>query len=127
MIDKYLDDVKPKEFKWGECDCVLFVSEWAKIKSGIDPSHGVKGKYKTEKQAYKLLKDTCGDFSTGLDKFFKRVDPAYRQKGDIALCLVDKKEVLGIAGSGGFIFFKAAPYGVKASKTAEIKSVWRVE
>jgi len=47
-------------FKWGNCDCCLAVCDAVMAMTGVDPAEWFRGRYQTEKGAYKML----GEFLT---------------------------------------------------------------
>lgn len=126
-LDKYITRMKTRLFKWGKLDCVLFASDWAEIRCGKCPASEDRGQYTDEKGAMSRVKEVYGTLSGIFDKDFERVDIAYRQKGDIALCHLDGKDTIGICGGRGFIFFKSMGKGVIAKRDTKILTVWRVE
>lgn len=130
VIDKPLDDyirsVSKKDFEWGKLDCVMFACDWIFLKTGKNPAEKSRGKYHDEESAYQHLRDTYGSIEEEMDTLYESVDPAFRQKGDIALCEYENINVLGVVGGSGFVFFKSLKTGVAATKTAKIKKVWRV-
>lgn len=125
-LEKYLQSMTKRLFRWGKVDCVLFGCKWAGIATGVDPAEGSYGAYKTREEAFEHLKEVYGSIEEGLDKHFNRVPVARRQRGDLALCMVEEQETLGIVGANGFTFFKAAKKGIIATKNCTIKEVWRV-
>ena len=129
--DKLLDDyitLKTKTpFAWGTCDCVLFMADWCEVLTGINPAEGSHGKYDSELSAYKHLKKLCnGDPTIIGDKYFKRIDENYVQKGDVALCDLNGKDTFGICGTRGMVLFKT-PDGIMATKLVDKKVCWRIE
>ena len=126
-LDAYINKTRTRLFRWGKLDCILFGCKWAGIATGIDPAKDSYGKYSTERGAYAHLRAVYGDVYQGLDRHFKRVEPAFRQRGDLALCKIDDSETLGIVCGNNFIFFKAIGKGVVARKSPPILAVWRVE
>jgi len=126
-LDKYIVRMRTRLFKWGKLDCVLFASDWAEIKCGKCPASTDRGQYTDEKGGMSRLKKKYGTLKGIFDKDFERVDTAYRQKGDIALCYVDGKATIGICAGRGFVFFKSMDKGVTAKRDPKILTVWRVE
>lgn len=126
-LSDYLERAKVKSFEWGVCDCAIFVCDWIEERIGINPASICKGAYTTEAEATAFMLDHFGSLSSGLDAEFTRVEKAFRQKGDVALCKIEGRETLGIVGGCGFVFFKSLGKGIVAKREPEILTVWRVE
>ena len=126
-LAQYLEDAKTKSFEWGVLDCVLFSCLWVEVMTGENPAEDCVGAYSSEAEAQAFMVDRFGTIEAGLDAALSRVDIAFRQKGDLALCLIDGKETLGIVGGCGFVFFKSLGKGINAKKNPEILAVWRVQ
>lgn len=45
MLKSYLLKCANEPFRWGERDCALFVADWVRIVTGIDPASHLRGKY----------------------------------------------------------------------------------
>jgi hypothetical protein len=74
-----------RPFSWGEFDCCLFAADCAVAVCGTDPAEQYRGKYKTETGAKRLLKKNHGSLEAAWDVCFARIQPAFIQRGDIAL------------------------------------------
>jgi len=81
--------------KWGLSDCSLFASDAINSMNGSDPAHWFRGKYKTKKQAFKLLKQFGGG---GLpettekimkDMRYPEIQPDKVNSGDLVLIDVE--------------------------------------
>jgi len=81
--------------KWGLSDCSLFASDAINAMNGSDPAHWFRGKYKTKKQAFKLLKQFGGG---GLpettekimkDMRYPEIRPDEANSGDLVLINVE--------------------------------------
>ena len=81
--------------KWGFTDCSLFASDAINAMNGSDPAHWFRGKYKTKKQAFKLLKQFGG---VGLpettekimkDMRYPEIRPDEANSGDLVLINVE--------------------------------------
>lgn len=125
-LEKFLQNTKEQNFEWGQLDCVLFACKWIENITDINPARKSIGAYKDEKTAYAHLKKEYGSIQEGLDKHLKQVAPSHRQKGDVALCMIDGRETLGVCGARGFVMFKTLNKGVYGRRDPEILNVWRV-
>lgn len=126
-LNQYIETKRHEKFEWGKCDCVLFTGDWCEFLTGKNPAEGAHGKYHDEICAYRFLKENYNKQpEDAVDNLFKRVDKLHAKKGDIALCELNGKELFGIIGARGIIFFKTGD-GVLMSKLADVKIAWRVE
>jgi hypothetical protein len=112
-----------KPFAWGEHDCTLFAADCVLAMTGHDHMAKFRRKYKTAKQAAKLIgKD-------GLEAAATRAlgDPVsvlLAHRGDVVLAEVDGRASLGIC-SGEQSFF-VGPADLVAIKTVDCKLAWRI-
>ncbi|ATG77658.1 DUF6950 family protein [Pseudoalteromonas sp. 1_2015MBL_MicDiv] len=94
----FINQRKCSPFKWGENDCCLFVADWVLFSTGNDVASDFRGKYQSEKGAFKQL------FKQGLNNvesvFKDRLNPAialsYARRGDIAVVEFKGEYVGGI-------------------------------
>lgn len=131
IIDKALHDYIEKstkeKFEWGKNDCALFTATWCEIKSGKNPAQGSYGVYDDADGAYKHLKEKYGTLRKAYDAHFERINPNFRQKGDVVLCKIDGSQTMGLCGGRGFVFFKLLHTGFCAKSNPDILCAWRVE
>jgi hypothetical protein len=126
-LAEYIELVKTKPFEWGVCDCVLFTGDWCEFLTGKNPAEGAHGKYNSEESAKEYLKAAYGDKpELTVDKLFERVEPAFRQLGDIVLCMFAESKIFGVVAANGLVMFKGER-SLIATKRAEILIAWRVE
>ena len=132
-LNKYIEEVANKNFAWGECDCLIFASDACKIVVGIDPMSKkkktdpktIRGKYRTQEEAYKLVKEYRKSFPDIMDIHFNRINPNFAQRGDIVAAKIQGM-TFGISW-GGKAFFKMENKGYFTLPLKECKYVWRVE
>ncbi|CAK0747374.1 putative NLPC_P60 domain-containing protein [Azospirillaceae bacterium] len=60
QLDAYLSDCRSKHFSWGQFDCVLFVADWIKHRTGRDPIADCRGRYQNDRGAYRTLYRATG-------------------------------------------------------------------
>lgn len=116
-----IEDYKTRPFEWGEADCCLFVADALAALYGKDYAAPFRGKYTTEKGAYKLLKKYDG-IEGYLDGLFERVPVAFAQRGDI-IKVGDTAFSVGIV-SGREAYFMDVN-GVKNIPTSKGVIAWR--
>lgn len=134
-VEDYIQETAKKKFEWGVCDCLIFVSDAVQIICGKDPMSAaleddpdtIRGKYSTEKEAYKLIVQHRGTIFNIMDVHFKTVDPAFAQRGDVVLQLVNGNMTFGLVWSKGASVFKTLEEGIVMQKAKDAAQVWRVE
>lgn len=117
-----IESYKAKPFSWGESDCSLFVADAILALRGVDYAEPFRGKYKTQKTAYKALQK-YGGIDGYLDGLFDRIPPTMAKRGDIIKVGGDVFSV-GIC-AGVYTWFMDTE-GVKNIKTKLGVSAWRV-
>ena len=56
----WLSEQGRRPWVWGECDCTMWVADWIKAVSGIDPAERYRGRYRTQRGAEHVLKHRGG-------------------------------------------------------------------
>lgn len=104
LLNKYITD-SVRQFKetgivWGEFDCCTYAFDWAFLATGVDYMEDFRGHYKTEKGAFRALRDIgSGDLLSTVCDRMTAVAPAFATRGDIAFH--DEEKALGIYISAG--------------------------
>ncbi|RVD13791.1 MAG: hypothetical protein EOS73_15980 [Mesorhizobium sp.] len=71
---------------WGVSDCLLTVADAVEAITGTDPAADIRGKYKTEAGAARILrKRGFGDVEMALASLFRPVGRLMAQRGDIGV------------------------------------------
>lgn len=135
-IENYIQETMKKEFSWGECDCLIFISDAVKIMTGIDPMskkydtdpETIRGAYNTEAQAYYLIKNIRGSIPNIMNVHFETVQIPFAQRGDIVLGKMDDGEhCFGLVWNGG-AYFKTKQPGILIKPVDKIARIsWRVD
>lgn len=131
----YIDKTMSKEFEWGVCDCLIFVSDSARIISGVDPMsyqregdpETIRGAYSTAHGAIKLIKAYRKDLNDVIDACFKRIGVKYARRGDIVMTKLDQGDTLGVVVDGGKAFFKMNDMGFHVENVSNCEIAWRVD
>jgi hypothetical protein len=82
-------------FKWGVSDCSLFAFDAINVMNGSDPAYWFRGKYTTQKQAFKLLKKfSGGKLPEAVERAMKEmsypeINPNEANSGDLVLIDVE--------------------------------------
>lgn len=121
-LESFIDESKPRQFAWGTCDCVCWAAEWFARLTGYDPMSEIRGQYNSEEQAYELLAQKAG-LSAEISALLPVRQAGFHKRGDVAMCMINGKETLGIVGARGFVFFKTMSIGVIA-KRIDIFQAW---
>ncbi|NIF15624.1 hypothetical protein [Pantoea sp. Cy-639] len=113
-----------RPFSWGEFDCCLFAADCAVAVCKTDPAELYRGRYTTETGAKRLLKKVHGSLEAAWDTCFQRVNPAFIQRGDVAM--YDGPNGRGVAVFWAGEFWSVAEDGV-GRIACDPLVVWRVE
>lgn len=123
-LSAFLFDCSNTPFEWGKLDCALFAASAALLQCGTDPAQTYRGRYKTERGAKQALTRQHGSLEAAFDACFKRVDPAFAQRGDIVLFEGDYGKTCGVYWAGHI--WAMADSGCRQME-ADIILAWRVE
>lgn len=102
--------------------------------TGVDMARAVRGRYKTARGAYSVLRKSCGgglrefaDFTA--ERFGKKpVPPLLAQRGDVMLLRLSdgpRGEVLGIC-AGKYVFAASLAGGVYPVPVSMAVKAWRI-
>jgi len=133
-LNEYLEAMIKKPFSWGECDCLLFVSDWCLIASGCDPMSQkikgdpdtIRGAYSDEESAMALIAQYRKSLSHIMDVHFERQSVFKAKRGDIVMAKLDNGNTFGICIGRGNAFFKTDD-GMTPLKIDKCKIAWSVE
>lgn len=113
-----------RPFSWGEFDCCLFAADCAVAVCEIDPAAHYRGRYRSESGAKRLLKKIHGSLESAWDACFERINPAFIQRGDVAM-------YEGANGRGVAVYWAGEYWSVAEDGVGRIACVplivWRVE
>lgn len=113
-----------RPFSWGGFDCCTFAADCSVAVCGVDPAASYRGGYYTEVAAKRLLKANHGSLEAAWDACFKRVPPAFVQRGDVVL--YDGPNGRSVAVFWANEFWSVADDGVGRIACTPL-AVWRVE
>ena len=134
LLDRYIQNVSKRRYKWGKCDCLIFVSDAAKKICGKDPMSAKKrhdietarGLYDNKKDAYSLIKKFRGSMPKVMDAHFERIKPNFAQRGDIVQARLSEGSSFGLVYHGQALF-KLKNEGLRQLPLSKCKYAWRVE
>jgi len=90
-----IESTHNKPFEWGVNDCCLFAANCVEAITDVDYAAKYRGKYSSEKGAYKLLKKS--DIRKKLNEWFgEPKHPLTAKRGDVVMYSDDGGEYLGI-------------------------------
>lgn len=122
----YHNSKKAEPFQWGLNDCALYTADALVAMGCGDIAPEIRGKYKTETGAKRLLAKLNADGLPGvLDAKLERIEKPFVQRGDVVLFAGDLGPTLGVYFNGGI--FSSGPNGsvyLDASYD-KIQLVWR--
>lgn len=133
-LSDYIESIVFKEFKWGECDCLIFASDACKLVCGVDPMlkkfeddpDTIRGAYETENEAYSLIEKYRKSMPNIMDVHFNRIDNAYASRGDVVLAKLETGYTFGVVSGRGVAFFKSEK-GLIQEPVSKAKYIWKVE
>ena len=126
-LDAVIADALVRPYVLGEHDCFRMACEVMEVVIGVDRWEEFAGKYKTRRQAERLLAVHGSTFEEAGDWFFKtpHVPPAQARRGDI--CCVeteDKVKHLGICIGKHTALL--GPDGLVFLPTLGLRCAWRI-
>lgn len=90
LLSSFLSDLASRPWSWGECDCLMVLADWVKLRTGRDPAEGWRGRYRTARGAYRVaLRE--GGLVEHVDRCMMSIARARTdapQRGDIAIVQV---------------------------------------
>jgi hypothetical protein len=123
LLEAHVAKSVAQGFKWGELDCVQFVSSWRGLMTGDDPAAVFKGKYASEIGASRIM---LGLGYRGAVEFAFRLfgQPmpfaTFAQRGDI----VATEEALGLCMGANGAFLTET--GLELLPARFFKFAWKV-
>ena len=60
LLDAHVSDEGARPFIWGRRDCCLFVADWVRLATGLDPAAHWRGTYADQRSARRRLADRGG-------------------------------------------------------------------
>ena len=110
-------------FEWGSNDCCLFVADGVRAITGHDPAADVRGKYRTERGALRMIQRFGGLQAIGAARFGAEIAPAFAQAGDVGLLTIDDRQSLALCAGDGWI--GAGAQGLVRAPLAAATMAWR--
>jgi hypothetical protein len=112
-----------RPFAWGSQDCGLFAADGVLAITGRDPAADLRGRYKTEQGAARVIKRLGGLGSIAAARFGAEVWPALAQPGDVGLLVLADRELLAICN--GTNWLAPGEHGVVQMSSSSAVRAWR--
>jgi hypothetical protein len=135
QLAEYIHICQSTEFEWGKFDCCLFVSDFVWNTTGKDLAENFRGQYKSEEEAYELLKNVLkrkkslknvllkNVEKTANKHNFKEVKDKRYQSGDFCVVNTPQGEAMGLIHNGKV--WCSAPKGLVTLPISLVIKVWR--
>ena len=121
-----------RRFAWGEWDCCLFVADAIEAMTGVDIAAPFRGKYRTYREALKLIRMLCGDWplecvaaKIAAEHGMAEIPVAQAQRGDMVLVNNGRRPVMGIVALNGRELIVVSDRLTRAPMSAA-RRAWRV-
>lgn len=126
-LNEYVLDNAYKRFEWGEWDCCLFVADYLEAVTGKDYAYIFRGRYGTQKGAYKALKEQgFANVEELCDEYFQIKSLSHAQRGDMVLFAHGTEPCLGLC-NGALSHFLTEKEGIRWIKTKHCLRAWSVK
>lgn len=103
-----IDKARDTSFEWGKHDCALFAADGVQALTGFDPASPYRGRYRSEKEAGKILSKVGGLIglmeTVAESQGWRSVEPLFAQRGDVVMAEVDGLMPLGVCTGSHFAF-----------------------
>jgi hypothetical protein len=116
-----IEDTKHTPFEWGKNDCILWAGGCAEAITGRNYLSNIKGRYKTKRGAYRLIKSLAPSLPEAVDLYASRIPVLTATRGDV----VWNGEGMGVCNGVYSLFLTEA--GLVSLKTKECSIAWRIE
>ena len=83
-------------FEYGVNECCTFCADAVLAMTGHDPMSHLRGKWSSEREALKVLKNLGGLLNAVLDVLGPSHDPNYSQRGDVVYVTGDRDSLLTV-------------------------------
>lgn len=123
----HVETVRAAPFAWGVSDCCLFAADCILAMTGVDLAVEYRGRYRTKRGAYAVLKRLCGG---GVEAAVHRMlgaplsTPLTAQRGDVVLIDTPDGPALGICL--GVQCGCQSPHGTTFLPMPAARLAWRV-
>ncbi len=94
-LEELIRERSNSPFNYGSIDCCLFACDAVEAITGRDPGEWFRGKYKSQKEAYRLLKEFAdGEILETAEKItsalgMPEIHPNFAQRGDVVYCKIE--------------------------------------
>ena len=126
-LGAYVDAARARPFSYGSWDCCLFCADWVLAATGFDPAAEYRGRYRSKRGAYALLKRLAGG---DVDAAWTQAcgepmpNPLFAVAGDICMVETDLGMTLGICL--GSDIAHVAPEGLAFLPVTAAEKAWHL-
>ena len=125
-LHDYIDSKRKTPHKWGSNDCALFSANAVKEITGMDYAKDFRGKYRSRKGAFKVLKERgCKTVEDIANLILEPIKPEVCMKGDVVSIIQDGEPSLGVCV--GHIAAFPGPDGITFVSMSKINKAWEVD
>lgn len=123
-LDAVISARRGAPFAWGTNDCALFACDCAIAVTGSDPADGLRGQYKTDQGATRLMKRNGGMEAIADSRLGDRIAPLMAQVGDVGMIYMEGRPMLAVCV--GSHWLAPGPDGLVAMPISAASTAWRV-
>lgn len=131
ILTEKIEQFKTHPFVWGETDCLHFACRVASAMLDYDLYETAKASsflYDTEEGAALMLEEHFNkDMGNVFSSLFDEVSPKLAQRGDVAICEFNGKEICGVIDSSGRSVACKSKDGILFLPISRVARAWRVE
>jgi len=127
-LAEFIQGAQKRPFVWGEFDCCLFAADWVMVATGVDVAADLRGKYKSETGAARVIKK-YGGIERMVDDLLApygaiKLPIAKARRGDVCLLDTPLGEALGVCV--GERIACATFNGVAMAPMRSAQAVWMI-
>ncbi len=82
LLASYIEQNSREPFVWGRHDCCLFAANWVRLCTGVDLAGPWRGRYRSERGAYRILRE-AGGIKAIVAAHFPRTRTVLAKRGDL--------------------------------------------
>jgi hypothetical protein len=125
-LARFIAARRGEAFAWGRNDCCLFAADWALEATGADAAAEYRGRYRTRRGAYALLRRVSGGgvAAAATRAWGAPIAPLLAQRGDVVAVETEYGEALGVHLGERIAVVTPEGLGFLSPRAAE--AAWRI-